>query len=199
MSKTLLRVAGILAPAAMLPSCLMTHQRVYHAGQVYEDVALSAPAERFYRGQDKLYVRGERRFMRRVTRLWWDVKGNCDWKDLSNGQRETVYRELSENTAGEWCYATGSAWQPMDATVLTPVRMRGGNELEPLPYYATQSQSTSLSWLTTPASYLTAVCVDIPVSVVCWACAVPANMLFIFQSIQQQQTEPDLPPTPVQE
>ncbi len=177
----------------LLSSCLL-HSKIYRLGYEYEGVSL-AEENAYYRIKGKDYVKGYRtRLSVHSDSLWFDPCKGVYYRPVDGTQKDIVYHEIKREKhaaypRGEWMSqdaATGAEKQ----TLNVPLRSIPA-------HYPTSHKPIYKPWalLTTPAAVATAVCIDIPVTLLCFTVG-GACELGILMTGQQQQALPEKKSSP---
>ena len=147
-----------------LSSCLFqTHSKIYRLGCEYEGVSI-LDRNTCYRINGKDYIKGQRtRLTSHYDSWWFDPCEGIYYRPVEGTQGEIVYHEVYKDD--EYIHSRGE-WITLDAAKAQPKQM--DDELIGLPtHYHTRHREIYTPWalLTTPASVISAVAIDIPMTV----------------------------------
>lgn len=162
--RRILSFTTLCLAATGLSSCLfLSHSKIYNLGCEYEGVSV-LERDTIYRIQGKEYIKGQRTRLRCCYDSWWfDPCRGVEYRPIEGTQEEIVYREVyTENggmhTRGDWLKLAPANQQPKQVKV----------QLLYQPTHAPLTHGkTYTPWaiLTTPAAVVSAVAVDIPMTV----------------------------------
>ena len=148
-----------------LSSCLFqTHSKIYRLGCEYEGVSI-LERDTVYRIQGKEYIKGQRTRLRCIYDSWWfDPCRGVEYRPIKGKQGEIVFLQIDDN-GGEYADTRGE-WLPLDATNAQQKPLKSENIDYPT-HHPTENTASYTPWaiLTVPAAVVSAVAVDIPMTV----------------------------------
>ena len=148
-----------------LSSCLFqSHSKIYNLGCEYEGVSI-LERDTVYRIQGKEYIKGQRTRLRCCYDGWWfDPCRSVEYRPIDGTQGEIVFHQMNDSGDG-LAYPRGQ-WLPLDATNAQQKPLKSENIDYPT-HHPTENTASYTPWaiLTVPAAVVSAVAVDIPMTV----------------------------------
>ena len=170
-----------------LSSCLFqSHSKIYNLGFEYEGVSI-LERDTVYRIQGKEYIKGQRTRLRCCYDGWWfDPCRSVEYRPIDGTQGEIVFHEMNDSGDG-LAYPSGQ-WLPLDATNAQQKTLKAKIIGYPT-HYPTKKTEIYTPWvvLTTPASVISAVAIDIPMTV---GLLMAVGVTELIPGQQQQNSEP---------
>ena len=159
----ILAICSLCLAAAGLSSCL-SHYKIYNLGCEYEGVSI-LEQDTVYRIQGKEYIKGQRTRLRCCYDGWWfDPCRSVEYRPIDGTQGEIVFHEM--NDSGDRLAYPRGQWLPLDATNAQQKPLKSGNIHYPT-HHPTENTASYTLWavLTTPAAAISAVAIDIPMTI----------------------------------
>lgn len=148
-----------------LSSCLFqSHSKIYNLGCEYEGVSI-LERDTVYRIQGKEYIKGQRTRLRCIYDSWWfDPCRGVEYRPIKGKQGEIVFLQIDDN-GGEYADTRGE-WLTLDTTDAQQKTLKSREVWIPT-HSTTQDRAIYTPWaiLTVPAAVVSAVAVDIPMTV----------------------------------
>lgn len=186
--RKILATTALCLAAVGLSSCLFqSHRKIYNLGCEYEGVSI-LEQDAVYRIQGKEYIKGQRTRLRCCYDGWWfDPCRSVEYRPIDGTQGEIVFHEMNDSGDG-LAYPSGQ-WLPLDATNAQQKPLKSENIDYPT-HHPTENTASYTPWaiLTVPAAVVSAVAVDIPMTV---GLLMAVGITELIPGQQQQFTGPE--------